>query len=292
VKVGSSFLFEFSEPRFWTLAVAVYVLRNRTALAFLQRWTERRLRRRVAMLWSRVVTERSRLVRLGELADVALNTVGQKGFTTLIATGIVNPVGPTLNVVAADDYFPTAQGRIPILHFMLNPFSHTCRVVGTLDIGDEWEPVDDLEPFCSLEFGSCPTLLLPSIFNSPDGNELVYARLLRECDDGVGVLSRVEQYPGDPWSRVQSDIDATLRPDYVYRNFGALDQDGALRLAQIQLQPANIRAEFQAFLGAWDGAITLVKDSALAKRVMTMEAFLELFARFAKTCDLPLEKRP
>ena len=237
------------------------------------------------------MTDRSRFVRLGELDDVALNTVGKKGFTTLIATGIVNPAGPTLNVVAADDYFPTAHGRVQILHFMLNPFLQTCHVVGSLEMGDEWSPVDDLEPFSSLEFGSCPTLLLPSIFNSPEGNELVYARLLGECDNGAKVLSRVEQYPGDPWSRVQNDIDTTLRPDYVYENFGTLDQDGALRLAKIQLQPANIMAELQAFGYAWKGAIEFV-GGAMAKHAMGFETFIELFGRFSVTCDLPLEQRP
>jgi hypothetical protein len=65
------------------------------------------------------MAQSSRFVALDPI-DVALKSVGKKGFTTLIATGIVNPAGPTLHVVAADDYFPTAQGRIPILHFMLN----------------------------------------------------------------------------------------------------------------------------------------------------------------------------
>ena len=96
------------------------------------------------------MAERSRFVAL-EPVDVALKSVGKKGFTTLIATGIVNPAGPTLNVVAADGYFPTAQGRIPILHFMLNPFSQTCRIVGAVELRDEWSPLDDLEPFMSLE---------------------------------------------------------------------------------------------------------------------------------------------
>jgi hypothetical protein len=235
------------------------------------------------------MAKRSRFVSIAEPINADLTTVGKQGFTTLIATGIVNPVGPTLNVVAADAYFPIAEGHIPILHLMLNPFSQTCRVVGTVEPGDEWLPVDDLEPFFSLEFGDCPTLLLPSIFNSSEGNELVYARLLREFDNGLGVLSRVERYPGDPWSRVQNDIDTTLGTEdrIVFNRFGELDHDKAVRLARIQLQPANIKAELQAFCFAWDGAIKFQNGGVLAKLAMSYESFAELFAQFSVTCDIP-----
>jgi hypothetical protein len=235
------------------------------------------------------MAESSRFVAF-EPVDVELKSVGKKGFTTLIATGIVSPAGPTLNVVAADGYFPRAQGRIPILHLMLNPFSQTCRIVGAVDLRDEWSPVDDLEPFMSLEYGSCPTLLLPSIFNSSEGNELVYARLLRECDGGAGVLSRMEQYPGDPWSRVQDNHDTALRTDCRHKRFGTLDHVSALRLAKIQLQRANIEAELAAFLFAWDGAIKcLQKRGVTSGYAMAFEAFVELFARLTITCDLPTQ---
>jgi hypothetical protein len=170
------------------------------------------------------MAQSSRFVALDPI-DVALKSVGKKGFTTLIATGIVNPAGPTLHVVAADDYFPTAQGRIPILHFMLNPFLQTCRIVGAVELREEWSPVDDLAPFMSLAYGSCPTLLLPSIFSSAEGNERVYARLLRDCDGGAGVLSSVERHLGDPWSRVQNAIDITIQADCRHQSDGELDQE-------------------------------------------------------------------
>jgi hypothetical protein len=55
--------------------------------------------------------------------QVSVRKVGRKGTLTFMATGIVNPFGPTLNVLAIDGN-PEPGREAPLLRFMLNPFTH------------------------------------------------------------------------------------------------------------------------------------------------------------------------
>ena len=246
---------------------------------------------RPAMLMRPVDPPKSRFTRLCEPVPTPLSDVGKKGFTTLLAGGIVNPFGPTLNVIAADGHFPTAEGRLPVLLLTLNPFSQCCETVGYVEMGDLWSPLEDLEPFLSARpFRSCPTLLIPSAFMTRDVARAFYARFLETFEDGADVLAKVRQFPGDPWSRTEASMEAVLqgkRSAKAQTRRAGLNDTDALELAITQLAPDNIRSELAAFLDAWESSIQLQNGSSSARSAMPIDTFIELFSRLCATCDLP-----
>lgn len=234
---------------------------------------------------------KSRFTLLGTSVPTSLSEAGKKGFTALIAGGIVNPFGPTLNVIAADGHFPTAQGRLPVLRIALNPFSQCCQTVGYVEMGDVWSPLEDLEPFLSARpFRSCPTLLIPSAFMTRDVARTFYARLLATFEDGAEVLAQVRQYPGDPWNRIETGMDAIFQAQRSRKaptKRAMLTDSEALELATTQLAPDNTHSELAAFLDAWESSIQLQGSSPAARSAMSLEKFAELFSRLCTTCDLP-----
>ena len=203
----------------------------------------------------------------------------------------MNPFGPTLSVLAVEEYFPKANRRVPLIETMLNPFAQSCNVVGTVDLGDNWSPLYDLQPFMSLPLRSCPTLLLPSLLMTPEVVESLYADLLMTFDHAASVLSSVRQYPGDPWARIQSEIDESLSRSTAGISFpppkggtSRLNRVDATELARTQLAPDNLRAEVLAFLDAWRGSVEL-QAAAGAGTAMSFDRFLDIFALMAMSCS-------
>ena len=233
---------------------------------------------------------KSRFTLLSDAVPTSLTEVGQSGFTTLIAGGVVNPFGPTLTVLTADGYFPKAAGRVPVLLIALNPFAQTCHTVGHVDIGDLWSPLEDLEPFLtSLQFGACPTLLIPSTFMNPAVTRALFARLLTTFEDGAEVLAKVRRYPDDPWSRNLAALDARSTIGHAE---GPLErrrlQDAeALELATTLLRPEHMRTELVAFLDAWEAAAHFQVGEPGRPSAMQAEDFVERLAHLCATCHLP-----
>lgn len=237
-----------------------------------------------------VEPRRSRFTLLSEPIPTSLTEVGEKGFTTLIAGGIVNPFGPTLNVLTVDGHFRTAVGRLRVLLIALNPFLQSCHTVGHVEMGDVWSPPDDLEPFrACLPFRACPTLLIPSTFMTVEVARDFYATFLATFHDAAEVLDRVRQYPGDPWRRIvrtELMFHAERSGDLpVARRH--LDHTEAVELARTQLAPEYVRSELVAFLDAWEGAIQFQSGDTLAPATMPVEEFVALFAQLCATCHLP-----
>lgn len=231
-----------------------------------------------------------RLTLNKEPRNIALETTGESGFTALFAIGIVNPMGPTLNVVGADGLGEVGD-VLPLVHLMLNPFSQECLELGAVEIGESWNPATDLEPVFSLPLGACPTLLLPSALYSGEVARSVFAALLQNFDDGSDVLGKIRRFPGDPWERINMEM-AGLR-DLLKsspsgpnpgRNGRQLTAAEAREVAETQLQERNLGQEFNAFMAAWEGSINFSGMSAMA---MSQEDFLAIFGRVALTLRLP-----
>ena len=93
-----------------------------------------------------VEPRKSRFTLLRQPVPTPLSDVGQKGFTTLIAGGVVDSLGPALSVITVDGHFPNAVDRLRVLLITLDPFCQSCHTIGYVDVGDMWSPVEDLEP--------------------------------------------------------------------------------------------------------------------------------------------------
>ena len=234
---------------------------------------------------------KSRFTLLSDAVPTSLTEVGQSGFTTLIAAGVVNPFGPTLTVLTADGHFPKATGRVPVLLIALNPFTQTCRTVGHVEIGDLWSPLEDLDPFLtSLPFGACPTLLIPSIFMNPEVTRTLFARFLTTFEYGAEVLAKVRRYPDDPWRRNLAGLDGPFTIGHTAEHpveRGRLADSEALELATTLLTPDHVRTELVAFLDAWEAAVQFQSAEHKGPAAMPAEDFVERLAQLCATCHLP-----
>jgi hypothetical protein len=196
--------------------------------------------------------------------QTALSKVGKDGFTTLFGGGIINPLGPTLDVVVLDGVI--AQDKeLPILQIMLNPFAQEVKVVGVVSFQETWNPSQDLSPLICPTLGGCPTLLLPSRVLEPDEVIELYASFLSHFDDGFTVLEKVRRFPGDPWKRVSDDVNDAFgglgeklkKPQVVLETKSQarrLSNLEARELSTCLLAPKTSE-EIKAFIYAWKGSI-------------------------------------
>jgi hypothetical protein len=166
------------------------------------------------------------------------------------ATGIVNPFGPTLSIVAAAG--KTAEGsELPIVEIMLNPFSQTVLQIGKMLVGSEWLPTVDLAPLIQRDYGSCPTIVLVSNQVSDNFRIDLVAQILESYGDQVkDVTQMVKKNLGDPWARVSEEFKG---PQYETddRSIAVV----ARELASLVLSPEHFISELQAFVSAWHGSI-------------------------------------
>jgi hypothetical protein len=60
-----------------------------------------------------------------------------------------------------------------------------------------------------------------------------------------------------------------------------------MELAQLQLDPASLKPELQAFLFAWNGSIEFQGSNPIAGNAMSLSKFAEFLANVSITCRLP-----
>lgn len=99
------------------------------------------------------------------------------------------------------------------------------------------------------------------------------------------------EFPGDPWSRVQAEVDRTLGSSHRAQESEdkpkRLPPRHAKEIAEMQLDPDNINKELQAFMFAWNGAIEFQGDSPISENAMSLDEFAHYFALMAISCNLP-----
>jgi hypothetical protein len=206
---------------------------------------------------------------------------------TFIGCGIVNPMGPTLNLLAADRVGQSGE-QSNLYRLMLNPFTQTCDRVGTVAFGDEWSPSNDLAPFFGPDWGTCPALLLPPGFCSSDTLHDLFQAFLQTFSDGDEAWRNVKAHPGDPWSRVKEEMsDATSMIQRLRKTLGGttprpLTHEEAGDMARLQLNPTNLSEELKAFLFAWNGA-----QQFTGLKGMPQKDFIHILIKFGMTCRIP-----
>jgi hypothetical protein len=215
-----------------------------------------------------------------------VSNLEDRNLQTIISGGIVNPMGPTLSALVIDGEI-VIGAHLPILHISLNPFSNFVKEVGVVKCGEEWFNIDSILPILSNDFGSCPTLLLPSrIFPSEIDVKTLYAKYIELFDDAASTLKKIKKYPGDPMNRVQYEMDniqdSITMPD---RKIGSVE---ALEFVNIQTNSQNIIEELRAFIYAWSGSIEFQKKHGVDISIMSEEEFIRAFTIIAASCDLPI----
>lgn len=231
--------------------------------------------------------------RLRKERKVTMAGVGKNGLTTFLALGIVNPMGPTLSVLAGDGP-AKADSRMRILHLTLNPFCQSCQEVGKVQMGARWEPARDLEPFFSLPFGGCPTLLIPSALYSAVSAHQVFAGLLRVFPDAKSTLKQLRRFPGNPVKRVKAEMkDVVTFLKKLADNTADSEKPGFLttsearEFARLQLKEGNLMKEMKVFLTAWAGSIDFCGQADCTMLIGDLLSFLKRISLTARMPSMP-----
>jgi hypothetical protein len=212
--------------------------------------------------------------------------------TALLVVGIVNPMGPTLTAVIVPGKLK-AGNKLSVIQLMLNPFSQEAATVGQLVLGSKWRPSAIIRPLFGLPFGSCPTLLLPSIHLDANHSLSLHAEFLQGFEDARDVLQRVSQYLGNPWDRVSQEMNsafAGVEKSAGGARFAPLNGDEATELAGLLLSEQHAKPELQSFLYAWGGSIKFRREQglpAMADAAMSLETFQDIFLRITHGCRVP-----
>jgi hypothetical protein len=232
---------------------------------------------------------------LSEPREVPFRDVGRNGFTVFLAAGIVNPFGPTLEVIASDADGEDG-GRLPIVNMTVNPFSQCSRVTGYVTVGETWNSLLDVQPFLTSSLQACPSLLLPSVYHQHEQAVQFYARFLQQFANGAGLLAQVKRFPSNPWNRIGAEMKGTSG-GLLARLLGGpransprrLNPEQAKELAELQLAPKSLLGELQAFLAAWSGSIEFQGNGPVAGAALSFEWLVQFLARLSITCRLPEE---
>ncbi len=192
----------------------------------------------------------------------------------LLGGGIVNPFGPTLQLIAATGPWQVGV-ELPIIRAVLNPFSQQIQQVGVLALRDLFSPDDTLAAVLPERPGGCPTALLvsPFIIRKPENIVASVASYLANCDHGATTLAGVNRFPGDPRARVKHDIDESMRimlaqhkgQNAEWPKDRKLTIDEATELARIQLQHDHWLAEWRSFVACWTEAIEHQQRTGIAR---------------------------
>ncbi len=207
--------------------------------------------------------------------------------------GIVNPMGPTLGILAADGEPKPGSSR-RVLWFNYNPFTQDCSHVGDVLFGEEWTPVKDLSPFMDIPFGAVPTLLIAGNYLEAADAVALFSQMLGKFHHGAETLRLLRRFPGDPWKRVQEEMNGVsgiLRSNFEGaisdKDNLLLSDDDACDFAAMQLDLSNAQKEFHAFLDAWDGAINF---TGIESAVPMQEFVRQSFSHFAITARMQMRQ--
>jgi hypothetical protein len=223
--------------------------------------------------------------------DLPIKKIKKRTMTTLLACGIINPLGPTFNALTLDGVVSPGK-QMPILHVMLNPFSQDLAEIGIATIGETWNPIQAITQLFTRSFGDCPTLHFQSSMLEYEDAVALHADFLATFDDGYSMLQRVRQFPGDPWNRVQFEMDearefmenpGNAQPSSNRR----LSAEEAFELSRHLFDPKVQEAEIGAFFSAWDGAIKFQGGNFRKKDVLSMKVFLAHFENITLSCNFP-----
>jgi hypothetical protein len=213
-----------------------------------------------------------------------LRSINLKNFHVMLGGGIINPFGPTLTVAGLEGG-PDPR-EFAVVQIMLNPFSRWVREVGTATLGETCSIQSDFMPLFGLEWGSCPSLLLSSRMFEEDFVEQMYAKFLGSLENGQHLLEGVRRCPGDPFKRIEVDMQAMGVKGARIRD-GKLTEAEAGELAGCLLKPEMNKQELKAFLGAWDGSLRFQRRGLFSRKPMSLKEFAGLLGELGISCRLP-----
>lgn len=212
----------------------------------------------------------------------------------ILISGIVNPYGPTLTVVAA--VRDRTSAPLALVYAYLNPFRSELFIPGYFIEGQLSAPLPDqllqaLQPF-QIFSGGAPTLCIPAGYLDAFDVRYLYSRLFSNFGALHRVLDRLRRFPLNPGDRVSEEMQeaaANFTGQRIGQTIGAdepLSDDDMNALLDIVLDAEHNRKELSAFGYAWQGAIDQQRRSnnvELADNAFQYDDFLPAFTHILES---------
>lgn len=199
----------------------------------------------------------------------------------MLGGGIVNPFGPTLQLIAATGPWQ-AGTAMPLIQAMVNPFSQSVSHIGTFHSRDLIDPVQTLRELVPKNAGGCPTALLvsPLLRGRAEDTVACTAAYVAACDSGLSTLEGVKNFPGDPRSRVKHDIAESMKivmarqkgRETAWPEDPRLSADQATELVLLQLCHDHWVSEWEGFVTCWAESLEHQRQTGLARTALPYSA--------------------
>lgn len=231
----------------------------------------------------------STLVLWEEPTQVDLKLAMSVPAEPLWVSGIFNPFGPTVNVIATSGIARCGQ-ELPLLLVSLNPFSGSLEQIGTVTIGRRIGFEQLIEQFAPVVADwYCPTFVMHHRLMTRDVAASAVAKLLAHHIDVDSTARMLHAFPGQPWERATAQLDQAMlgqnedarQPSLHSTKLGA---DDLKRLASMMLQDDYLQTELEALVSAWAWAIAHDQRGFVEVDVKT---FHGVFGFFTDRCRFP-----
>lgn len=228
------------------------------------------------------------LRRLSEPRSYPVAYAWENQILPICISGIVNPIGPTMTLVGC--VRDKTGAPLALVYAYFNPFRSELFVPGYFVNGDMGAPLSDQIASAIGPFGAFAQAM-PSLCVAGQGLEPLEVRplvkrLFAQAPDGQNMLTRLRQFPLNPWDRVSAEMqDAAARVADVGAPAGAgngrLSDADMDELLKIVLDEPHNKQEVAALFYAWKGAIEQqrrVNNHAEADGAFQHEEFMKLGA--------------
>ena len=188
-----------------------------------------------------------------ELGDIS-------AYRAITTYGIVNPFGPTMNILATLSNWRN-KSSLPVYLLQLHPFSPEILKKWTLPMEEQAhvETINNiLDEVCDMR-GGCPTFLYPGSLWSEDDSYMMLVKIVMGKEGGVETAELCRRFRANAFARVTYEI-ASSGQKLQERKEGKWDNsklsgDEAKEFVLFQTQDKSMRSEFEAFRMAYNGAI-------------------------------------
>jgi hypothetical protein len=200
--------------------------------------------------------------RLSEPRQYPVSYGWENEVVPILVSGVVNPAGPTLSVIAC--VRDKTSAPLALVYACFNPFLSELFIPGYFMKGDAGVPVSDQIVSTLASLGvfahGLPTLCVTG--GCVDALEIrsIFRRLMAQAPNAGPELERLRRFPLNPWDRIsagmrESAAEAAEESASVGANPERVPDADMDELLDIVLDVEHNKREVAALFYAWKGAI-------------------------------------
>lgn len=175
-------------------------------------------------------------------------------YDLVLGYGIVNPFGPTLNLLAMDNsWMERGRSKTDVVLLQCHPFSPEIlkRWQISTKKGDFSSEITRVIDDILLIDSGCPTLLIPGVVLTKESCSQIFRRIVKDKRSGLHLYNQCSKFRANAFDRITEEVMAMLKEDPPE----PMGNDVAKEYVSMQMDKECMQSEMNAFWTAYDGAI-------------------------------------